>query len=74
MFTSKREKRAESQIVALVELDMQKMRMDIVLSPEAIRERLRELEHPSGTITPGRPARAIVNSCLRLSVQKDFER
>jgi hypothetical protein len=46
MFTGKREKWAESQIVALVELDMQKMRMDIVLSPKAIRERLRELEHP----------------------------
>lgn len=51
MFTGKRGKWAESQIVALVELDMQKMRMDIVLSPKAIRERLRELEHPSGTIT-----------------------
>ncbi len=46
MFTSQREKRADSDIIALVELDMKKMRVRIVLAPEAIRERLRELEHP----------------------------
>jgi hypothetical protein len=51
MFTSKREKRADPQILALVELDMQKMRVHIVLSRDAIRERLRELKRPSGTIT-----------------------
>jgi hypothetical protein len=46
MFTSQREKYADSDIVALVELDMQKMRVRIVLAREAIRERLRELGHP----------------------------
>ena len=50
MFASKREKWAGPQIVALVELDIHKMRVHIVLSPEAIRERLRELKDPSGTI------------------------
>jgi hypothetical protein len=46
MFASQREKWAEPEIIVLVELDMQKMRMRIVLSREAIRERMRELEHP----------------------------
>ena len=46
MFTSQREKRAEPHIIALVELDMQKMRVRLVLAPEAIRERMQELEHP----------------------------
>ena len=46
MFTSQREKRVVPCIIALVELDMQKMRVRIVLAREAIRERLRELEHP----------------------------
>lgn len=46
MFTSDREKYADPGIVALVELDMQKMRVRIVLAREAIRARLRELEHP----------------------------
>jgi hypothetical protein len=47
MFTCQREKRADSDIIAPVELDMKKkMRVRIVLAPEAIRERLRGLEHP----------------------------
>lgn len=46
MFTNDREKYADPDMVALVELDMQKMRVRIVLAREAIRERLRELEHP----------------------------
>jgi hypothetical protein len=45
MFTSQREKWADRDIVALVELDLQKMRLRITLAREAIRERLRELEH-----------------------------
>jgi len=46
MFTSQPEKWADPHIIALVELDMQKMRVRFVLAREAIRERLRELEHP----------------------------
>jgi len=46
MFTSQREKWAEPHIIALVELDMQKMRVRFVLAREAIRERMRELERP----------------------------
>ncbi len=48
---SRHEKRQDPHIIALVELDVQKMRVHIVLKREAIRERLRELERPSGTIT-----------------------
>jgi len=46
MFAIQREKCADDQIIAIVELDMQKLRVRIVLAREAIRERLRELEHP----------------------------
>jgi len=46
MFTRQRENWAEPDIVALVELDMRKMRLRFVLAREAIRERMRELEHP----------------------------
>jgi hypothetical protein len=46
MFTSQREKKSAPRIVALVELDMPKMRVHIVLSRDAIRERLQELEYP----------------------------
>jgi hypothetical protein len=46
MFTSQREKWAEPHIIAVVELDMQKMRVRFVLAREAIRERMRELERP----------------------------
>jgi len=45
MFASQREESADPHIIALVELDMQKMRLRIVLAREAIRERIRELEH-----------------------------
>jgi hypothetical protein len=47
MSTSQHEKREEAHIIALVELDLQKMRVRIVLAREAIRERMRELEHPT---------------------------
>jgi hypothetical protein len=45
MITSQRERWAEPQIIAIVELDMQKMRVRIVLAREAIRQRLQELQH-----------------------------
>jgi hypothetical protein len=52
MFTSQCEKRQDDpHIIALVELDMQKMQVHIVLSREAIGERLRELEQPLRTTT-----------------------
>lgn len=44
MFVSQPEKWADPYIIAVVELDVQKMRVRIVLAREAIRERLRELE------------------------------
>jgi hypothetical protein len=46
MVTSQREKWADPHIIALVELDMRKMRLRFVLAREAIRERMRELEYP----------------------------
>jgi hypothetical protein len=45
MFTSQPEKSTDT-IIALVVLDLQKLRVRIVLAPETIRELLRELEHP----------------------------
>ena len=61
MFSSQYEKWEDPHIIALVELDVQKMRVHIVLERRAIRERLRELEHPSGTATencrPSTPCR-----------------
>ena len=45
MFTSQCEEWAEPQIIAIVELDTQKMRVRIVLAREAIRQRLHELQH-----------------------------
>ena len=45
MFISQPEESADSHIIALVELDMQKMRFRAVLAREAITERIRELEH-----------------------------
>jgi hypothetical protein len=45
MFTSQREKWADRDVVALVELDLQKMRLRIVLARAAIRDRMRELKH-----------------------------
>jgi hypothetical protein len=46
MFISQGEGWADPHIVALVELDLQKMRVRIVWAREAIRKRMRELEHP----------------------------
>jgi hypothetical protein len=51
MFTSQSEKGGDPSIVALVELDVQRMRVHIVLSREAIRQRLEELKYPLGTTT-----------------------
>jgi len=51
MFTGQREKSEVPQVIALVELDMQKMRVRIVLARDAIRERMRELDLP-GTTAP----------------------
>jgi len=48
MSSSRREMWAELNIVALVEVDLQKMRVRIVLAREAIRERLRELKEAKG--------------------------
>ncbi len=44
MSASQREKYEDVHIIALVELDLQKMRVRIVLAREAIRERMLELE------------------------------
>jgi hypothetical protein len=60
MFTRQREKGRDPHIVALVELDLQKMRVHIVSSREAIRERLQKLEYPLRP-TPGTSGRA---TCL----------
>ncbi len=49
MVTSQRKEWAHPHIIALVELDLQKMRVRIVLGRKAIRERLQELNHPSET-------------------------
>jgi len=54
MFGSQRKKPEEPHIIAIVELDMQKMRVRIVLAREAINERLRELEHSSDQYGEGR--------------------
>jgi hypothetical protein len=48
MFPNQREKCTDPHIIALVELDVQKMRVRIVLAREAVRERVLELEN-SGT-------------------------
>ena len=46
MFFGQREKQvAVHHIVALVEFDMQKMRVRFLLTREAIKERMQELEH-----------------------------
>jgi hypothetical protein len=60
MFTNQCEKGGDPHIVALVELDLQKMRVHIVLSRQAIRQRLQELECPSGPTT-GRQAGSSVS-------------
>jgi hypothetical protein len=48
MFSSQGEQRvAEPHVIALVEIDMRKMRVRLLLAREAIRERMGELEHPA---------------------------
>jgi len=54
MFGSQRNKPEEPHIIAIVELDLQKIRLRIVLAREAIKERLRELEHSSDQYGKGR--------------------
>ena len=44
---SQRQTWGDAHTIALVELDMQKMRVQIFLAREAIGERMRELEHPT---------------------------
>ena len=58
MFTRQREKSAEAHIIALVELDLQKKRVRLVLAREAIRERVQELEYLETIATTGRTSRA----------------
>jgi len=48
VFSSQLEIPADSDILALVELDMKRMRLRIFLARQAIRERLRELDNPAG--------------------------
>ncbi len=50
MSIGRREEWEYPRIIALVELDMQKLRVHVVLSREVIAERLRELERPAGII------------------------
>ena len=46
MFFRQREKRAAvPQVIAVVEFDMQKMRVLFLFGREAIRERMQEMEH-----------------------------
>ena len=47
MSTNQPEKWEDRQVIAVVELDMHRMRVRLILRREAIRERMRELEHPS---------------------------
>ena len=46
MPTSQREPYTEHDVVALVELDMQELRLRFFIGRKATRERLRELERP----------------------------
>jgi len=63
MFARQREKRPDDRIIAIVELDIQELRVRIVLAREAIRERLRELEHPT-----------LTGNCRASSARLDSER
>ncbi len=63
MFTSQRAKSAEPDIIALVELDLQKIRVRIVWAREAIRERMRELEHVKDHRGEGQGIEATPDSC-----------
>jgi hypothetical protein len=57
MRPKERKKWTDSDIVALVELDVRKMRVRLVLARQAIEERLRELEGPMGN--PETPTRSV---------------
>jgi hypothetical protein len=59
MFSSQHERWEDPNIIALVELDVQKMRVHILLNREAIRERLRELDPPLGTVTRNMPSNPV---------------
>jgi hypothetical protein len=59
MFSSQYEKWEDPHIIALVELDLQKMRVHILLNREAMRERLRELDRPLGTVTRNMPSNPV---------------
>ena len=52
------EEQEDSRIIALVEFDMENLRVHVVLSRDVIAERLRELERPAEIIigTSERPA------------------
>jgi hypothetical protein len=63
MFTSQREKWAQRDIVALVELDLQKMRVRIVLAREAIRVRMRELERSGNYYGKHQGIEDLANGC-----------
>jgi hypothetical protein len=49
MSTGHRPRREDPEIIALVELDMQKMWLRIFLAGKTIRKRMRELEDPHET-------------------------
>ena len=53
MFSSPREACESLNIIALVELDWRKLRVRFLLERRAIRERMRELEHPSDHTSMG---------------------
>jgi hypothetical protein len=63
MFSSRREKWAAPEIVALVELDLQKMRLRLIWAREAIRERLQELEVPGDHRGSLKATQRIENDC-----------
>ena len=70
MFSGQHERWEDPNIIALVELDVQKMRVHILLNREAIGERLRELDPPLGTVR-GTCRQTLcrlteLKSCLRL--------
>jgi len=49
MFSSRGEVSADShRFIALVELDLQKLRVQVMFARDAIRRRLQELEHADG--------------------------
>jgi hypothetical protein len=54
MISGRTDKREHTQVIALVEFDMREMRVRFVLAREAIKERMRELDH-ARTIAGKRP-------------------